>query len=175
MHGKIEIDNQKFELEAHREDEMIAVALNGAKYSVNLEEREQGYLAKIGNYQLIIEITRDQKDQLRLMRTTDISINGQLFSIRLEPQRGSQQQAKLDTENGERNEGDIVALMPGTILRILVEEGQQINAGSVVAILEAMKMENEIKAPFSGTIVRIAVGVGQSVNKNELLLRLAQN
>ena len=53
--------------------------------------------------------------------------------------------------------------MPGTVLDVKVSEGQAVNAGDVVLILEAMKMENEILAECDGTITAVHVKQGDSV------------
>lgn len=66
----------------------------------------------------------------------------------------------------------IAAPMPGTILDIKVSEGQQVKAGDVIVILEAMKMENEITAPKSGTVY-INTSKGAIVNAGEELFTLA--
>jgi biotin carboxyl carrier protein len=68
--------------------------------------------------------------------------------------------------------GDIVAPMPGTILSVAVTLGEQIEAGHVVCVLEAMKMKNPIRATHSGAVTEIAVQVGQAVAHGELLVRL---
>ena len=63
--------------------------------------------------------------------------------------------------------------MPGTITNILVSNGQNVKKGQVLAILEAMKMENEIVAPRDGQVTNIAVDKGQNVNPGEVLLQMA--
>lgn len=60
--------------------------------------------------------------------------------------------------------------MPGTILRIEVKEGQDVKAGDILLILEAMKMENEILAPSSGRVVSIATSAGSSVDTGDKLV-----
>ena len=59
--------------------------------------------------------------------------------------------------------GAVTSPMPGSILDIRVAEGQQVEAGGVLMILEAMKMENEIVAECSGTVQKILVTKGQTV------------
>lgn len=68
---------------------------------------------------------------------------------------------------------DIVSPMPGTILTVEVKIGEAIEAGHVVAVLEAMKMKNPIRASFDGTVSEIAVTPGQAVAYGDVLVRLA--
>ncbi len=65
------------------------------------------------------------------------------------------------------------APMPGTILSIKVAPGDVVKRGTVLLILEAMKMENEIQADRDGTVASIAVSQGDSVSTNQVLLALA--
>ena len=56
------------------------------------------------------------------------------------------------------------APMPGTILKVNVQNGQAVKAGTVLVVLEAMKMENEILAPKDGTVTQVLVSKGSSVD-----------
>ena len=61
--------------------------------------------------------------------------------------------------------GDPVnAPMPGTILKVNVQNGQAVKEGDVLVVLEAMKMENEILAPKNGTVTQVLVSKGSSVD-----------
>jgi biotin carboxyl carrier protein len=68
--------------------------------------------------------------------------------------------------------GAIHAIMPGSIVRVLVDQGDQVAAGDVLLVLEAMKMENELKAPISGVVTSIHVQSGQTVEMNALLAEI---
>ncbi|MDD4645710.1 MAG: biotin/lipoyl-binding protein [Bacteroidales bacterium] len=68
----------------------------------------------------------------------------------------------------------ITAQIPGTILKILVREGQYINPSKCLFILEAMKMKNKVFASISGRIKKIHIEEGQTVTKNQLLLELGE-
>lgn len=70
-------------------------------------------------------------------------------------------------------EGSLRAPMPGQIRSIAVEIGQQVIEGSVLMILEAMKMEHRIKAPYAGEVTSIYYQVGQTVQADAILLELA--
>ena len=62
------------------------------------------------------------------------------------------------------------APMPGTILKVNVTQGQAVNAGDVLCVLEAMKMENDITAPKAGTVTQVVVNKGASVNSGDPLV-----
>ena len=70
--------------------------------------------------------------------------------------------------------GEVVkSPMPGNVLKIQVSQGQKVNEGDVLIILEAMKMENEIAASKSGTVAQIAVSKGQVVETGTPLVVIA--
>jgi acetyl-CoA/propionyl-CoA carboxylase biotin carboxyl carrier protein len=62
--------------------------------------------------------------------------------------------------------------MQGTIVKIAVEEGQQVEAGELVIVLEAMKMEQPITAHKAGTVTGLAAEVGPTVSNGAVLLEL---
>jgi len=68
----------------------------------------------------------------------------------------------------------VQAPLSGTVARILVEEGQRIEAGDVVLVLEAMKMETEITAPHAGTVSAVLVSAGSAVSGGQVLVQLAE-
>ena len=71
--------------------------------------------------------------------------------------------------HGEHVHGEIRAPMQGTILKVLVEKGQEIRAGEVVCILEAMKMENHIASTRDGEVTELPIRAGQVVETGQML------
>jgi biotin carboxyl carrier protein len=67
----------------------------------------------------------------------------------------------------------VVAPMPGLIVRLHVQVGDQVQAGQAVVVMEAMKMENELRAPAAGTIKAIHAQPGKAVEKGTLLVELS--
>ena len=63
----------------------------------------------------------------------------------------------------------VVAPMPGKVIRLLVQAGDQVKAGQGLLVVEAMKMQNEIRSPKSGSVERLLAKEGQSVNAGEVL------
>lgn len=73
---------------------------------------------------------------------------------------------------GVSGKGDILAPLPGAILKVLVAVGDQVAEGQTVVVMEAMKMENEIEATVAGKVSKIAVKEGDTILENALILSI---
>lgn len=73
----------------------------------------------------------------------------------------------------EAGDGAVVAIMPGKVTRVLVEEGQEVEEGQPVCVLEAMKMENELRADRDGVVAKVHVAPGSDVEKGQVLVVIA--
>ncbi len=69
-------------------------------------------------------------------------------------------------------EGDVTTSMPGTVVDVMVKEGDTVKAGDPVLVIEAMKMENEVPAPIGGLVKTIHAAKGDSVNPDEALVEI---
>ena len=67
----------------------------------------------------------------------------------------------------------VKAALPGTVLKVMVEEGDSIAEGDIIAIIEAMKMETEIKSPVGGTVKSVEIEVGNQVQAGQVLVTVA--
>jgi acetyl-CoA/propionyl-CoA carboxylase biotin carboxyl carrier protein len=123
------------------------------------------------------------------VREVEAEVNGRLFKVRLysedfgapavssggasagppKRRRGSGGGAGGSAAGAE---GAITSPMQGTILRVLVEEGQEISSGETVCVLEAMKMESEVRASRDGTVSAVNVTAGQTVGSGDPLVVL---
>lgn len=76
---------------------------------------------------------------------------------------------------GIRLEGrqQVTAPMPGKVVRVLVSQGQQVEAGQGLLVIEAMKMQNELHSPKSGSIEQLLIQEGQAVNAGQILAVVA--
>jgi acetyl/propionyl-CoA carboxylase alpha subunit len=79
------------------------------------------------------------------------------------------EQPLLPEPGSEAAPGSLFAPMPGTVLRVSASPGQAVEAGALIVVFEAMKMEHSIKAPLAGTVTEVLVTVGQTVDANDLL------
>jgi len=83
-----------------------------------------------------------------------------------DPRSFRSRQAAPGVDSGPKK---LLAPMPGRVVRVLVEEKSEVDAGQGVLVVEAMKMQNELKSPKKGRVQRIMASVGASVNAGEVL------
>jgi acetyl/propionyl-CoA carboxylase alpha subunit len=100
-----------------------------------------------------------------------LSLGAERFSAEALDERT---RAIREMTGGETDTADrmVIAPMPGLVVKVEVEVGQQVKAGQGVVVVEAMKMENELKAPADGVVARVEVKPGQTVDKGATLIVL---
>jgi biotin carboxyl carrier protein len=96
-----------------------------------------------------------------------IQVDGATYDVLVQdPRRRERGRARLTVEGKQT----VKAPMPGRVVKVLVAEGQAVEAGHGLVVVEAMKMQNEIKCQRAGKIGKIPVKEGQAVNAGETLL-----
>ena len=101
-----------------------------------------------------------------------VEVDGQRVPVRIFDERRAtapRSPSASAAHHGEHVHGEIRAPMQGTILKVLVEKGQEIRAGEVVCILEAMKMENHIASTRDGEVTELPMRAGQVVETGQVL------
>jgi len=115
-------------------------------------------------------------------RTTTVEVNGKRFAVKMwvpesagvAPAAGAKR--KRGSASGgaaAHGSGDVAVPMQGTIVKVLVEVGQAVEAGQGIVVLEAMKMENQINAETAGTVAEIKVAVGDKVGGGDVVAVIA--
>lgn len=110
-----------------------------------------------------------------------VTINGKKYAIALDENKAKVNGKDYDfsvkegieakgTSSGEGT--PVKAALPGNVLKVLVSEGDTIEEGDVIAVVEAMKMETEIKSPASGTIQSVEIEVGNKVQTGQVLVTI---
>ena len=101
-----------------------------------------------------------------------VELEGRRFEVRVEDERTRHIRELASHVAPVQTKRELRAPMPGLIVRVDVEVGQDVEPGTGLIVMEAMKLENELKAEAAGTITSIAVAKGQAVERNALLLTL---
>lgn len=133
------------------------------------------------NYEIVVRgSSKQNQNERNLYLTVDglpeevlITDNDSMHKRELEGAHDSQSTANstsgTKTASGP---GDVTSAMPGTVIDIKVKEGDTVESGDVLLIIEAMKMETEIQAPISGKINQIFIRMGDGVVPNQTLIEI---
>ncbi len=134
------------------------------------------------------KVMKKAQSQEATKRSFNVYINGEKYTVEIESADGmsivtslgaapaavsevKEEKQKVKKEKEEEVSGTKVeAPMPGLIVRVDVEEGDEVHEGEDLLILEAMKMENAIPAPVSGVVKKILVNEGDNVDKGDVLV-----
>jgi acetyl/propionyl-CoA carboxylase alpha subunit len=102
--------------------------------------------------------------------TWQVLFRGTLFTAYVEDEREKRLRAALAGKVAEHVDYHLKAPMPGMVVSIPVQEGQMIQKGDVLVVLESMKMQNELRSPRDGKVVRVRVETGDRVEQKETML-----
>jgi len=123
--------------------------------------------------QIWIETEEPEKRRSAMPTEFDVEVNGEPFEVKVTPigfavDRGTNVASQVPS----KVEGGIKSTMQGTILKIKVKKGDEIEKGDVLMTIEAMKMEQEILAEKGGEIKEIFVKEGEAVKNGDLLMQI---
>ena len=153
-----EINDQKHEITLKREAENIFAEIDGRSYELEASEPEPNVFLLKHNNRIY---------QIYVAPNNTVSLGNQQFEINLiDPKR-----LRTSSEASGQTDGtsEIKTAMPGKVVRVLVEQGAEIQKGEGVIIVEAMKMQNEMKSPKDGIVKEIRFSEGATVNAGEVL------
>ena len=102
----------------------------------------------------------------------EVLVQGTLYRVNVQDERMRRLAQAAQGFAPPSGEIAIRAPMPGLIVDVPVQEGQEIEEGSVLIVLESMKMENVLKAPRAGIVSQVRVQSGQSVKQQEILVAI---
>lgn len=120
-----------------------------------------------------------KKYDSNLPLSLNVLINNQNYDIELESIKDISMKSNITTKQKLKKvdifqKGDVIAPMSGNIIDIRVSQGDRVNQGDILLILEAMKMQNEIQAPISGIVKQINPKVGDVVEGGSLLINIEE-
>ncbi len=116
-------------------------------------------------------VALDGKDYTVTLNGSQATVNGKTYNFDVTEADVDASKVKKSS-NATSQTDNVRAKLPGSVVKILVGEGDDIEDGQTIMIIEAMKMETEVKSMVSGTVAEIAVAVGDQVTADQVLVRI---
>lgn len=165
-------------------DLKLKITANGQPHEVTVEKNGGDYRVTIGieTYRVVLKDNgvsingemRQVTVEGALNEGATVTTGASQMKVRVEPVR---EMATVSVEaevthsgKGSDSKGSIMAPMPGKIISIKVKAGDTVAQNQIVAVLEAMKMENEIQSDVAGTVQSVSVKPGETVEGGQVLL-----
>jgi biotin carboxyl carrier protein len=156
------------------------ITVGGRTHRLELDRTENGWSCRLDGREIPVDAVLARADVLSLRledRAFEVKcervgsemhfwVGSQRFAVEVHDPRSLRGRLRASDEQGPKK---LTAPMPGKVVRILVTEGAEIEAGAGVVVVEAMKMQNEVKSPKKGAIQKILVSTGAAVNAGDVL------
>jgi biotin carboxyl carrier protein len=157
---EITINGKNYRLDLNRADGRWSCRFDGRDFEIDAVLIRPDVLSlRIGD--LAYEVKSE-----RVTNNLHLWVGSRGFAVEVRDPRSLRGRTRAGDDHGPRK---ITAPMPGKVVRLLIREGDEVELGRGVAVVEAMKMQNEIKSPKKGTIQRILVSEGAAVNAGDVL------
>ena len=107
------------------------------------------------------------------MDVREVVVEGWRFEVEVESERRAALRERARRGAGAASKGgpvEVRAIIPGRVVAVSVESGDDVDAGQQILVVEAMKMQNELRAPREGTVERVGVAVGDTIEVGDLLV-----
>ncbi len=154
----------------------VTIGKRTAKLTVENNEfrytrEDGGSLAKVfsiepgddGRYSVLIE----GRSYQAVVGNGEVVVNGRTLRVNVEDPRKLRGRGSAEQGQGRQT---IASPMPGRVMRVLVEAGQEVEVGQGLIVVEAMKMQNEMKSPKAGKILEVRASAGAAVAAGDTLL-----
>ena len=153
---EIELDNQQIKIDG-KDTEIDLVKLLDNKFHIIQNHKSYNLEIIHADYNL---------------KRFSIKVNNNIYDLNLQTELDILLDKMGMSVSGEEKMDNVKAPMPGLVLDILVETGQEVKKGDNLLILEAMKMENIVKASGNGVVKNILIQKKDAVEKNQLLIEM---
>ena len=158
-------------------DRVFEVVVNGATVTTD-GRAAMAHLARVGGTPLWYLLLDGRSYEIIATRAEGaggwrVVVGDQQFDVAVTDERTEAIRGVLGRAGPPATGGLVTAPMPGLVVRVPVEVGQRVEAGTGLVVVEAMKMENELRATEAGVVRRIHVAPGDAVDKGQRLVELA--
>jgi len=158
------------------------VVVDGKTHQVDLSRGEKTWLCKIDGQEMELDAVLTARDVLSVLSEgkayeikRERSLQGELHMVigsaryAVDVQDPRSLRTRRSVAGSEAGPQRVKAPMPGKIVRILVNEQDEVKAGQGIIVMEAMKMQNEMKSPKDGKVQKILTAEGSTVNAGDTL------
>jgi len=166
MKFEVSVGAKKRVVDLDRDANSWRLALDGTRIDADVREVEPGVFSVL---------LRGESHEIRVTPQTDGALTLQTGNHEFVAEVVDPRAWRGGRHGGVEAEGrqQVLAPMPGKVVRVLVQRGDTVEAGQGLVVVEAMKMQNEVRSPKSGTVERLMAKEGQPVNAGEVLAIVA--
>ena len=145
--GEVTVDGVTFDVDIQSAGSecLYSLIVDGKSYDVFIEERDEDFLLVMWGGLFEVKVQDERTRRLAGLRRGPVAPVGEVL---------------------------IRAPMPGVVVEVPVGEGQPVQTGDIVVVLESMKMQNEFKAPRAGVVHHVRVKVGDKVEHNQIMVTI---
>ena len=147
-------------------------AAGGVRYGVTIDEGTEVIVDAVRPVADVISLVHQSRSWEAGLVETEDGFEVEVVGIRHDLQVMDPRKKALRMAEGAGG-NSVKTQMPGRIVRILVAEGDAVEEGQSLIVVEAMKMENELKSPVTGTVAKLCVVEGEQVQSRSTLIELA--
>jgi len=156
----VNIDGKNYRLELNRADGRWECRLDGQKVELDAVLTRRDVLS------ILIDGKAYEVKRERTATDMHLWVGSIRYAAQLRDPRSLRGRASADDGKGPKK---LLAPMPGKVVRVLVKENAEVEAGQGVVVVEAMKMQNEIKSPKKGVVRKLMASEGANVNSGDVL------
>lgn len=160
MKYEVEIQGRLIDIELEQRDSRVEARVGENKYDLDVISPEQGVFTFLDGDRIY-----EARVWAREPGSFRVTIGGQSFLTTVIDRK----HRRLTIEHGIEGRQNLVAPMPGKVVRVLLAAGDEVALGQGVVVVEAMKMQNEIKSPKAGRLLEVRVSEGATVEANRIL------
>jgi biotin carboxyl carrier protein len=147
----------------------LRILVNGHAVDVDSENLDRVAQVEPGVYSVLVEGRSFEARVIRTEAGMGLELDGRRFTAEVRDPRDRGQKPAAALGSGRQN---VAAPMPGKVIRVLVREGDAVEVGQGLVVVEAMKMQNEMKALRDGNVVEVRVQDGETVSAGDVLVVL---
>ena len=156
------IGEREFKFEILSENQIL---VDGKKFDLNFDHIEDQPV-----YSLLVDGHSHEAYVYLVDGVWQVLMHGRLYPVLVEDEREKRLRSSMGDSRHHSGEYHLKAPMPGLVVAVPVKEGEEVQKGDVLLILESMKMQNELKSPRQGYITHLRVKPGDSVEQHQTLI-----